>query len=149
MTSLFKIKIQGLDGKEQWVDASKVFTHLLKQYSKAELKGKKPIPYEDKVNNFFDKIDDEWKIALKKSYPSIDLEQEIISAKMWLLSNTHKSKSNFKAFLNNWLATAMRNGKSVQQEDSRSNYKKYVPPVINEEDVASPEEIREILRRNR
>ena len=64
-------------------------------------------------------------------------------------SNTHKSKSNFKAFLNNWLATAMRNGKSVQQEDSRSNYKKYVPPVINEEDMASPEEIREILRRNR
>ena len=93
------------------------------------------------VNNFFDKIDDEWKIALKKSYLGIDLEQEIISAKMWLLSNTHKSKSNFKAFLNNWLATAMRNGKSVQQEDSRSNYKKYVPPVINEEDMASPEEI--------
>ena len=60
MTSHFKIKIQGWDGKEQWVDASKVFTHLLKQYSKAELKGKKPIPYEDKVNNFFDKIDDEW-----------------------------------------------------------------------------------------
>ena len=30
-----------------------------------------------------------------------------------------------------------------------AKYEKYVPPVINDDDVASPEEIKNILRRNR
>ena len=145
MISRFKIRIEE-GGKERWADADKVFAHLMKNYMKGELKGKKPEPYNDKVNNFFKLIDTEWVDALKKAYPNVDVEQELENAKMWLLSNTGQAKSNFKKFINNWMAKSMRGGKSEKPaEDGRTKYKKYVPPVIADEDIASPEEIREIL----
>ena len=144
MISRFKIRIlEG--GKERWADASKVFAHLLKEYTKAELKGKKPEPYKDRVNNFFDTIDEEWLDALKKAYPKVDLKQELENAKMWLLSNTKNSKSDFKKFINNWLAKAMRNSKDVPT-DNRSNYKPYKPPEVAEEDLATPEEINKLMQ---
>ena len=147
MISRFKIQIK-VGEEVRWADASKVFAHLLQEYTKTELKGKKPAPYKDKVNDFFNKVDGEWMEALKKAYPNVDVDQEMESAKMWLLSNPNKAKSNFKTYLNNWMAKAMRNGKPTI-EDNRSEYKTYVPPVINEEDIATPEEIQEILRGNR
>ena len=150
MISRFKIKIQQ-DGKEErWADADKVFAHLLQKYTKAELKGKKPEPYKDKVNNFFNQYSDkwdEWIEALKKSYPNVDVDQELNNAKMWLLSNTNQAKSNFHKFINNWMAKAMRNGKQETQAEPKYRYDKYVPPVVNEDELASPEEIKEILRR--
>ena len=148
MISRFKIRIEE-GGKERWADADKVFAHLMKDYMKAELKGNKPEPYNDKVNNFFRLIDVEWVDALKKAYPNVDVEQELENAKMWLLSNTGQAKSNFKKFINNWMAKAMRNGRKAEPEDGRTKHEKYVLPEIADEDVASPEEIREILRRNR
>ena len=114
---------------------------------KAELNGKKPEPYKDKVNNFFNQIDEDWVKALKEAYPNVDVVQELNNAKMWLLSNTKQAKSDFKKFVNNWMAKSMRNGKTETSTNNQSNYKKYVPPVINEEDIATPEEIKEILRR--
>ena len=147
MISRFKIRIEE-SGKERWADADKVFAHLIKNYMKVELSGKKPEPYEDKVNNFFILVDEEWKKALKEAYPNVDVAQELNNAKMWLLSNTSQAKSNFKKFINNWMAKAMRNGKTEKPaEDGRSKYPKYVPPDIPEEDLATPEEIQEILRR--
>ena len=148
MISRFKIKIKLDGGEERWADAGRVFAHLLQEYTKAELKGKKPSPYKDKVNDFFSKIDEDWMDALKKAYPNVDVDQEMESAKMWLLSNPNKAKANFKTYLNNWMAKAMRNGKP-KTEDNRGAYQKYVPPVINDEDIATPEEIQEILRGNR
>ena len=135
-----------MDGKERWADADKVFAHLMKNYMKAELNGKKPEPYKDRVNNFFNQIDEDWVEALKEAYPNVDVVQELNNAKMWLLSNTNQAKSNFKKFVNNWMAKAMRNKKPETSTNNQSNYEKYVPPVINEEDIATPEEIKEILR---
>ena len=66
---------------------------------------------------------------------------------MWLLSNTSQAKSNFKKFINNWMAKAMRTKKTEPSSNNQAQYKKYIPPVKNEDDVASPEEIKEILRR--
>ena len=146
MISRFKIKIK-LGKEERWADADKVFAHLIKNYMKAELNGKKPEPYKDKVNNFFNQIDEDWVKALKEAYPNVDVVQELNNAKMWLLSNTKQAKSDFKKFVNNWMAKSMRNGKPETSTNNQSNYKKYVPPVINEEDIATPEEIKEILRR--
>ena len=131
--------------EERWADADKVFAHLIKNYTKAELNGKKPEPYEDKVKNFFKLVDVEWIDALKKAYPNVDVDQELENAKMWLLSNTNQAKSNFKKFINNWMAKAMRTGKQGTSTNNQSNYEKYIPPVINEEDIASPEEIKKIL----
>ncbi len=134
-----------MSGKEErWVDADKAFAHLMANYTKAELKGKKPEPYADKVNNFFKLIDEGWKTALKEAYPNVDVDQQLESAKMWLLSNTSQAKSNFKKFVNNWMAKAMRTGK-VEPADGRTKQVYYKPPDIPEEDLATPEEIREML----
>ena len=147
MISRFKIKIS-VDGKEdRWADADKVFAHLIKNYMKAELNGKKPEPYKDKVNNFFKNIDKEWKQALEEAYPNVDVEQELNNAKMWLLSNTNQAKKDLKKFTNNWMAKSMRTCKQEVSTNTQAKYEQYKPPVINDEDIASPEEIKEILRR--
>ena len=148
MNSRFKIKIQDTGGRERWADADKVFAHLYERYTKTIPNGDKPQPYKEKVEHFFTTIDIEWVSSLKKAYPNVDVSQELESAKMWLLSNTSQAKSNFKKFLNNWMAKAMRTGKTEKPaEDGRTKYEKYVHPVIKDEDVATPEEIREILGR--
>ena len=116
MISRFKIKIK-LGKEERWADADKVFAHLIKEYTKAELNGKKPEPYEDKVKNFFKLIDVGWKDALKEAYPNVDIDQELENAKMWLLSNTNQAKSNFKKFINNWMAKAMRDSKKPEEKE--------------------------------
>tara|TARA_Y100000296_G_scaffold56248_1_gene64534 strand:+ start:2063 stop:2521 length:459 start_codon:yes stop_codon:yes gene_type:complete len=143
--SRFKIKIS-IGAEERWADADKVFAHLMKNYMKAELNGKKPEPYTDKVNNFFDVINEEWKTALKESYPNVDIDQQLKNAKMWLLSNTHQAKSNFKKFINNWMAKAMRTGK-VEPADGRTKQEFYKPADTPEEDLASQEEINEMMQK--
>ena len=147
MISRFKIQIE-VDGKKRWADANKVFAHLMQNYMKAELNGKKPEPYTDKVNNFFNQVDDEWLKALRDAYPNVDIDNEIKAAKMWLLSNPNKAKSNFKTYLNNWMAKAMRNGGKAEKPvvDGRSQYPKYDVEDIPEEDLASPEEINELMQ---
>ena len=142
MKSRFKIQIKV--GEElRWADADRVFAHLMERYIKAIPNGDKPEPYKEKVENFFVNIDAEWVSALTKAYPNVDIDTELNKAKMWLLSNS--PKRNLKKFVNNWLAKAMGNKQNKQTEAVL--YEKYVPPVINEDDVASPEEIKEILRR--
>ena len=148
MISLSKFKVRIKIGEEErWAAGDKLFAHLIKNYAKAELNGKKPEPYKDKVNNFFKLIDVEWIDALKKAYPNVDIDQELESAKMWLLSNTNQAKSNFKKFINNWMAKSMRTGKVEKPAvDGRSQYKKYVTPEIPEEELCSPEEINELVQ---
>ena len=133
MNSRFKIYIQ--DGRgERWADADKVFAHLMKihfekflnkffpkalfNYTKAELGGKNPEPYKDKINNFFDQAGekwDEWITALKKAYPNIDVDKELSRAKMWLLSNPKQAKSNFSKYVNNWMSREME--KTIKPDD--------------------------------
>ena len=140
--SRFKLKVK--DGRgERWADADKVFAHLFERYTKTIPSGDKPKPYKEKVENFFANIDAEWLSSLIKAYPNVDVDTELGKAKMWLLSNS--PKRNLKKFTNNWLAKAMGNKQNKQSEAVL--YDKYVAPVINEEDIASPEEIQEILGR--
>ena len=141
MNSRFKIKILA-GGEERWADADKVFAHLFERYTKTIPNGDKPKPYKEKVENFFANIDAEWLSSLKKAYPNVDIDVELGKAKMWLLSNS--PKRNLKKFTNNWLAKAMGNRENKKTEAVL--YEKYVAPVINDDDIASPEEIQEILR---
>ena len=143
---MLKVFVKDAKG-ERWADADTVFAHLLGHYSKAELKGKKPVPYKEKVDNFYSSIDTEWLKALKEAYPNVDVEQELNNAKMWLLSNTNQAKKDLKKFTNNWMAKSMRAGKQETSTSNQAKYEEYKPPVINDEDIASPEEIKEILRR--
>tara|TARA_R100000808_G_C2128603_1_gene138270 strand:- start:359 stop:730 length:372 start_codon:yes stop_codon:yes gene_type:complete len=116
MTFRFKILIQTAGGEERWADASKVFAHLLKEYTKNEVKGIKPKPYQERVDNFFSSIDEDWLLVLKDAYPNVDINQELKNAKAWLLSNTKNAKSDFKKFVNNWLAKSMNNKKIDNKE---------------------------------
>ena len=142
MISRFKIQISE-DGKTRWVDSDKLFTHLYERYTKTIPNGDKPKPYKEKVENFFATIDVEWLSSLKKAYPNVDIDTELGKAKMWLLSNT--PKRNLKKFVNNWMAKAM--GQKQNKQTEAVLYEKYKPPVINEDELASPEEIKEMLRR--
>ena len=141
MISRFKIQIE-VGGQVRWADADKVFAHLMERYIKAIPNGDKPEPYKEKVENFFATVDVEWLSSLRNAYPNVDIDTELNKAKMWLLSNS--PKRNLKKFTNNWLAKAMTSRQNKQTEAVL--YEKYVPPVINEDELASPEEIKEILR---
>ena len=142
MNSRFKIQVN-VNGKIRWADADKVFAHLMERYTKTIPRGEKPKPYKDKVENFFATMDIEWKNALTKAYPNVDMEIELNKSKMWLLSNS--PKRNLKKFVNNWLAKAMTT-KTYKQTEA-VQYEKYKAPVIADEDIASPEEIKELLMR--
>ena len=142
MISRFKIQIQ--DGRgERWADADKVFAHLYERYTKTIPNGDKPQPYKEKVEHFFVTIDIEWLSSLRKAYPNVDIDTELGKAKMWLLSNS--PKRNLKKFVNNWMAKAMGQKQNIQKEAVL--YEKYVPPVINNDDIPDEDEIKEILRR--
>ena len=142
MISRFKIKILA-GGEERWADADRVFAHLYERYIKTIPNGDKPEPYKKKVENFFANIDTEWLSSLTKAYPNVDIDTELSKTKMWLLSNS--PKRNLKKFVNNWLSRAM--GQKQNKQTEAVLYETYVPPVINEDDIASPEEIKEALRR--
>ena len=142
MTSRSKIKIQvQVGGQIRWADGDKVFAHLMERYTKAIPNGDKPQPYKEKVENFFVNIDAEWLSSLTSAYPNVDIDTELNKAKMWLLSNS--PKRNLKKFTNNWLAKAMGQKQNIQTEAVL--YEKYVPPVINDDELASPDEIKDIL----
>ena len=114
----------------------------MERYMKTIPNGDKPQPYKEKVEHFFATIDAEWLQALRKAYPNVKIDTELDKIKMWLLSNS--PKRNLKKFTNNWLAKAMGQKQNLQVE-AAPLYEKYKAPVM--EDIASPEEIKEALRR--
>ena len=141
--SRFKLQVN-VSGEIKWVEADRVFAHLMERYMKTIPNGEKPQPYKEKVENFFATIDVEWLQALRKAYPNVKIDTELDKIKMWLLSNS--PKRNLKKFTNNWLAKAMGQKNNIQKE-AAPVYEKYKAPVINDDEIASPEEIKEMLRR--
>jgi len=141
--SRFKIKVEA-GGEIKWVDGDKLFTHLMERYMKTIPGGDKPQPYKEKVEHFFATIDTEWLQALRKAYPNVKIDTELDKIKMWLLSNS--PKRNLKKFTNNWLAKAMGQKGNIQSE-AAPLYKTYKAPVM--EDIASSDEIKEILKINK
>ena len=140
--SRFKLQVKTSEGIK-WADADKVFAHLMERYTKTIPNGEKPQPYKEKVENFFATIDVEWLQALRKAYPNVEIDTELDKIKMWLLSNS--PKRNLKKFTNNWLAKAM--GQKQNKQTEAVIYEKYKAPIISDDDIASPEEIKEMLRR--
>ena len=138
--SRFKIQVS-VGGEIKWADADKVFAHLMERYTKTIPSGDKPQPYKEKVEHFFATVDVEWLQALRKAYPNVKIDTELDKIKMWLLSNS--PKRNLKKFTNNWLAKAM--GQRNNKQTEAVIYEKYKAPVVD--DIASPEEIKELLWR--
>ena len=76
-------------------------------------KPKKPSglkPYDERVKEWFGSIDPEFIEEMKEAYPNVNIDQELINAKMWLLTNTHKAKKYFKRFVNSWMSRQMERG---------------------------------------
>tara|TARA_Y100000593_G_scaffold94221_1_gene192267 strand:- start:1815 stop:2297 length:483 start_codon:yes stop_codon:yes gene_type:complete len=107
-----EIKIRK-DGEEKWVDAKKFFKYMLEEYSKVTYEGRVVEPYPDRVNKYYDNIPDTLMETWRKAYPNVDIKQELLNMRAWLLSNTNKAKKNFNRFSNQWLARAMQNGGSI------------------------------------
>ena len=108
----FEIKVR-VDGQEKWADGHKVFKYLLEEYSKINYKGKVIDPYTTRIDKFYSNIPQELLDTWKSAYPNVNIDQELIKCKAWLLSNTNKAKKDFKRFSNNWLAKAMENGGQI------------------------------------
>ena len=72
-------------------------------------------PYDERVKEWFGSIDPEFIEEMKEAYPNVNIDQELINAKMWLLTNTHKAKKYFKRFVNSWMSRQMERGGKFQQ----------------------------------
>ena len=150
MSLFFEIKVR-INGEEKWVNGHKVFKYLLEEYSKVNYEGKTIDPYNTRIDKFYSNIPQALLDTWKKAYPNVNINQEIIKIKAWLLSNTSKAKKDFKRFTNNWLAKAMENGGQIPVElsDKKINqqiakHKKYVEQAMTES--ASQKEIQEIIK---
>ena len=49
----------------------------------------------------------------KKAYPAVDIKQEILKAKQWLIDNPAKRKKNVSRFITNWLSRKQERGGTV------------------------------------
>ena len=77
-------------------------------------KTKRLVPYSARVDAFYKELsqDQDYLEQLKEAYPNVDIPGQIAASKMWLLSNTHKAKKNFKRFVNTWMSNQMEYNKS-------------------------------------
>jgi len=57
----------------------------------------------------------------KKTYPAVDLEQELLRMADWLIANPKKAKSNYNAFISNWLRRTQDRGGSLPSNKFRKN----------------------------
>ena len=147
------------DGQEKWVDARKFFDYMIKEYSKVSYKGKSVDPYPDRVNKFFDDIPKDLIDMWKKAYPNLDVKAECERARAWLLTNTNKAKTNFKAYTNRWLGNASNNGGSTafsvdkvyEKQQRQSNYYKKLDEnkATDEERAEALQSIRDVLKNKR
>ena len=90
-------------------------------------KTKPLVPYSARVDKFYKELsqDTEYLDQLKNAYPNVDIKQQISASKMWLLSNTHKAKKNFKRFVNTWMSNQM-------EYNNQPNYKNALDKEISE-----------------
>ena len=105
-----KIKIAiEKDGKQYYADGDKVFAWLFERYTKYQGTKRKDkiLPYDLRVNNFFDQIalEGAWLSDMRKAFPGINIENELEKAKAWLLSNK-SHKKDLKKFCYNWISRA-------------------------------------------
>ena len=66
-------------------------------------------------------------VIWEEAYPAVDIKQELLKIKAWLVSNPEKKKKNYKRFINNWLIKVQDKGgnkKNITKEtDDDGKYK--------------------------
>ena len=143
-----EVKVR-VNGEEKWADFRKLFDYMIKEYSKVKYDGKKIDPYPARVNKFYDDIPQDLLEMWKKAYPNVDVKGECEKSRVWLLSNTNKSRKDFRNFTNRWLGKACQNGGSIpvvmehKIEKKIQEHKRYMEKAT--EESATDEERKEIL----
>ena len=119
----------------------------------------KVLTYPEKVNKFYKDLsqDQVYLEQLKEAYPNVNIAEQLKASKIWLLSNTHRAKKNFKRFVNTWLANNMERGKptyknALDEEISKRHESAEVERIAfkkkmeeADKDAASEEDIKEAL----
>ena len=143
MPMFFEIQVR-VNGEEKYVDGHKVFKYLLQEYSKVNYKGKVIDPYTTRIDKFYSNIPQALLDTWKEAYPNVDIKQELMKCKAWLLSNTNKAKKDFRRFSNNWLAKAMQNGGQLPVDMSDKKLDQQIAKrklyVKQAEEEAAPQE---------
>jgi len=83
-------------------------------------------PYDVRVNEYFDGINQELIQSWADAYTALNIKEELKKAKAWLLSNPTNQKKKFSRFVNNWLSNAKPEpstvgGKSVYRHAQEQN----------------------------
>jgi hypothetical protein len=65
----------------------------------------------DFTTSLWDNIPDDLVERWQAAYPAANVERELIKAGEWLTANPKKRKSNYRAFLVNWLARCQERGR--------------------------------------
>jgi len=87
----------------------------IKEIKSNTIRSGKVKPYPERVNNYFDSIDQTLISTWKEAYPNVDIQAQLGKAKAWLISNPSKAKKDFSKFINNWLNRSMEMpGQQVQ-----------------------------------
>ena len=148
----FEIQVR-VNGERKWVNGHKVFKYLLEEYSKVSYKGKKLDPYNTRIDKFYSNIPQALLDTWEKAYPNVNIQQELIKIKAWLLSNTNKAKKDFKRFTNNWLSRAMENGGNIPVEIDykiEKQIKKQKEYITNAEIDSAPQEwVKDLLQKTK
>ena len=118
----FEIRVR-VDGEKKWVSGKKVFKYLLEEYSQVSYGGKVVEPYPDRIDKYYDNVPEKLMKTWEQAYPNVDIKQEILNMKAWLLSNTGKAKKDFNRFSNQWLLRAMQNGGSIPMSFTKKSEK--------------------------
>ena len=142
-----------INGEKKWVDARKYFKYMFEDYNKVNYSNKLIDPYNTRVDKFYSNIPQHVLKAWRNAFPNVDITQECLKSKAWLLSNTNKAKKDFSKFTYNWLAKAMQNGGQMPvQVDKKieSEIKKRKEYIKRAEEVAAtPNEIQEIIKQTK
>ena len=127
---------------------------MIEEYSKINYEGKVVEPYPDRVNKYYDNIPEKLMATWEQAYPNVNIKQELLNMRAWLLSNTNKAKKNFNRFSNQWLARAMQNGGSIEMsftnkselviEKKMKEFRKR--QEIAEQDAAPKDWIKDLLK---
>jgi len=116
------------------------------------------IPYSARVDMFYKELsqDQDYLKQLKEAYPNVDIPGQISASKMWLLSNTHKAKKNFKRFVNTWMSNQMEYNRAnptrvvdIDKEEDRIERERLAFQAKMEQaekESASDEERMEVLK---
>ena len=143
-----------VNGKEKWVDAKKYFKYMFEDYNKVSYSNKLIDPYNTRVDKFYSNIPQHVLKAWRNAFPNVDITQECLKSKAWLLSNTNKAKKDFKNFTNRWLGKACQNGGAVPVNLSDRKLNKQIAKhneYISEaqKDAAPPDFIKDIIKKTK